>query len=45
MKTLTIKISDTFASKKITINVSEEDYKKLMSMYDDELGLEFTIVK
>lgn len=43
MKKLVITISDTFVRKDIEISIDDKNFEKLMSMYDDEMGLEFAI--
>ena len=43
MKKLIIVVSDSFVRKEIEISVSEEEYNKLMKVYDEEYGLEFKI--
>ena len=43
MKKLVITISDTFVRKDIEISIDDKNFEKLMSMYDDELGLEVMI--
>ena len=43
MKKLIIEVSDSFVKREVEIKLSEKDYKKLMSIYDDECGLDFVI--
>ena len=43
MKKLVIVVSDSFIKKEVEISLSEKEYKKLMGMYDEECGLEYTI--
>ena len=43
MKKLVIIVSDSFVRKEIEISVSEKEYNKLMSIYDDECGCDFMI--
>lgn len=43
MKKLVIVVSDSFVEKEVEISLSEKEYKKLISMYDEDCGLEFTI--
>ena len=43
MKKLVITISDTFVRKNIEISIDDKNFEKLMSLYDDEMGLEFMI--
>lgn len=43
MKKLVIVVSDSFIKKEVEISLSEKEYKKLMSIYDDECGLDFVI--
>ena len=43
MKKLVITISDTFVRKNIEISIDDKNFEKLMSLYDGEMGLEFTI--
>lgn len=43
MKKLVIVVSDSFVEKEVEISLSEKEYKKLMGMYDEDCGLEFTI--
>ena len=43
MKKLVIVVSDSFIKKEVEISLSERDYKKLMSVYDDECGVDFVI--
>lgn len=43
MKKLVIIVSDSFVRKEVEISISEKEYKKLMGIYDEELGCEFMI--
>lgn len=43
MKKMIITISDTFVRKNIEISIDDKNLEKLMSLYDDEMGLEFVI--
>lgn len=43
MKKLVIVVSDSFIKKEVEISLSEKDYKKLMSVYDEDCGLDFVI--
>lgn len=43
MRKVIITISDTFIRKNIEISIDDKNFEKLMSMYDDEMGLEFEI--
>lgn len=44
MKSLKIKVNDGVVEKVIKIELSEKEYEKLMSIYDDEFGLEMIIL-
>ena len=44
MKSLKLKVNDGVMEKVINIELDEKEYKKLMSIYDDEFGLERTIL-
>lgn len=43
MKKLVIIVSDSFVSKEVEMSISEQDYEKLMKVYDEEFGCEFVI--
>ena len=43
MKKLVIVVSDSFVKKEVEISLREKEYKKLMSVYDGECGLDFVI--
>ena len=43
MKKMVIVVSDSFVKREVEISLSEKEYKKLMSIYDDECGLDFVI--
>lgn len=43
MKKLVIIVSDSFIKKEVEISLSEKDYKKLMSVYDEDCGVDFVI--
>ena len=44
MKTLEVTVGNALKERNITIHLSPEDYETLMSIYDDELGIEFSII-
>ena len=43
MRKVIITISDTFVWKDIEISIDDKNLEKMLSLYDDELGLEVMI--
>lgn len=43
MRKMIITISDTFVWKDIEISIDDKNLEKMLSLYDDELGLEVMI--